>query len=254
MVRRWYAKIVAQLLALGLFVIAMQWVTPLVAADERILVLPPHAPDLARVIFVHHPAREAVSPTCSDEVRDFKLISGGIRWSSDALPVPVSINPTGAENANGNALNSNAVRTAVAAAFSTWDAEVAVGIFDNPTTSSEVGIVDDGINNNSWASLSSVFPGAIAVTSIAYNPQTKAIIEVDTVFNSDVPWSTTGDVNAFDVQNAAAHESGHWLALNDLQATRDCGLTMYGSTTEGETSKRTLGTGDVRGVHRLYGP
>lgn len=71
------------------------------------------------------------------------------------------------------------------------------------------------------------------------------IQEADMCFNDYYVWSTTGAPGAFDVQNVATHEFGHFLPLRDLYAPQDSEQTMYGYTGLGETKKRSLEWGDL---------
>jgi hypothetical protein len=50
------------------------------------------------------------------------------------------------------------------------------------------------------------------------------------------------------VQNIATHEFGHWVGLDDLYATTDKDLTMYGYGETKELKKDSLGLGDITGA------
>lgn len=80
----------------------------------------------------------------------------------------------------------------------------------------------------------------------------RQIVEWDMIFEDEkFSWSTTGDASAMDFDSIATHELGHAVGLADLYNT--CvDETMYGYTTEGETKKRDLHTGDLRGANILY--
>jgi len=67
-----------------------------------------------------------------------------------------------------------------------------------------------------------------------------------------IVWTSTGEVDEFDVRNAATHEIGHTFILNDLYDSSNSAQTMYGHTEEGETKKRTLATGDKWGAQHIY--
>ena len=49
------------------------------------------------------------------------------------------------------------------------------------------------------------------------------------------------------------HELGHTLLLDDLRSPRDGALTMHAYTWLGDTIKRTLGSGDMQGIKKIYG-
>lgn len=106
-----------------------------------------------------------------------------------------------------------------------------------------------------WGKLGS---GTIAVTYIRYNTATKVVVDVDTVFNSRYPWyifTATSDCIsspvAYDIQDIATHEFGHWIGLDDLYSDDDKDLTMYGYGAGGELKKRTLELGDIAGANEV---
>jgi len=83
-------------------------------------------------------------------------------------------------------------------------------------------------------------------------------VEVDTVFNKRHPWAIFpgspechDTPHAYDLQNIATHEFGHWVGLDDLYDDSDKDLTMYGFSAGGEVKKRSLGTGDITGRNEL---
>ncbi|MFA5247729.1 MAG: matrixin family metalloprotease [Patescibacteria group bacterium] len=78
------------------------------------------------------------------------------------------------------------------------------------------------------------------------------ITDIDLVFNTYYSWSTSGGAGAFDVQNIATHEFGHWLALNDLSGAGNTEKTMYYQAAYGETKKRTLESDDLNGINYIY--
>ena len=96
--------------------------------------------------------------------------------------------------------------------------------------------------------------GIIAANYFWFNPATKEMIESDVRFNTYYAWSVadTCSGNMMDLQNIATHEFGH-AGLNDLYLSKTAELTMYGYSSDGETKKRTLGTGDISGIQALYG-
>ena len=55
-----------------------------------------------------------------------------------------------------------------------------------------------------------------------------------------------------DLQNIATHEFGHGAGLDDLYEDSCSEETMYGYAENGETKKRTLGSGDIAGIVELY--
>jgi hypothetical protein len=117
-----------------------------------------------------------------------------------------------------------------------------------------------------WAALND--PGAIAVTIIWANTRTKIVVDIDTIFNLDsgLAWTqatlkddpddavlpTNTGAYDNDVQNIMTHEAGHWLVLNDLYTDAASEQTMYGYAGDGEVKKRSLESGDMAGVLKIY--
>lgn len=56
-----------------------------------------------------------------------------------------------------------------------------------------------------------------------------------------------------DLQNIATHEMGHAIGLADIYTSECSEVTMYGSSSMGETKKRTLAAADISGIRALYG-
>ncbi len=214
------------------------------------------ASDIERGVFVHYPhakdqARGGGSAT-GDQVNDYKY--NGIHWSGVTPTVNYEVNP-----ANSLGLSESEIVNAVSTAFGEW-------MGNNPSDGKYIRFVDngltnldtptnpsmDGANTVSFEPLNSAYPNAIAVTFYWYSRGSKALLETDTVFNSDLPWSTSGDSTSYDLQNIATHEFGHWLVLGDLYSSRDSALTMYGYGGLGEIIKRDLGRGDITGINKIY--
>ncbi len=110
---------------------------------------------------------------------------------------------------------------------------------------------------------------AIAITYIWYNTLTRELVDVDTALNSNVAYAwwqnsidgdpdkatwTEGQSSAYDVdiQNIMTHEAGHWLVLDDLYQKPANSQTMYGISAQFELKKRSLESGDIAGIQRIY--
>lgn len=147
---------------------------------------------------------------------------------------------------------------ALLSATGTWDAAGAnwafgghQGTLSDPDLD---GAVRDGRNTVSFADTGS----SVATTYNWYFRSARGdIIETDLVFNN-VDWTYAIDAcenpNAFDLENIAAHEFGHWLALDDQYRKGDTEKTMYGYVDYGECKKRDLWPTDVNGIIAIYGP
>jgi len=201
---------------------------------------PSTLPKLEKVTFVHY-ANSSSKPVWDDTVTDYKLIAGGVKWTSI---ISYSVNP------NESGLDPEVVRSTLEASSETWDNATGFELFAAPTITFESVVSGDRKNTVGWGLLSS---GIIAVNQLWYNPATKEIVEFDVIFNTGYPWGTDNSTNKMDLQNIATHELGH-NGLGDLRSPKDQALTMYAYSALGETIKRTLGNGDTLGSQKLYGP
>src|SRR3989344_4942706 len=96
--------------------------------------------------------------------------------------------------------------------------------------------------------------GVIAVTSVWYTRVGKQIVEFDQRYNTRFAWGdATIDSSKMDLENIAVHELGHAVGLADIYSTSCLDVTMYGYSTEGETSKITLEQPDITGLQTMYG-
>jgi len=155
----------------------------------------------------------------------------GIHWASNKIPVgySVSIGPGAPSSAS----------AAIQAGFQVWNSA-------GTSFSFRMG----GGSSVSWGRIDG--SGKIlAVATVWYDPGSKEIARATVTFDSSEKWATDGRTkDAYDVQNTAAHEAGHWLMLNDVGCPEE---TMYRYVAPGETKKRSLGSGDIAGVRFIYG-
>ncbi len=87
-------------------------------------------------------------------------------------------------------------------------------------------------------------------------------VDCDIISNLKYKWGIDPDGDGpaklpkgyFDVCNIATHEAGHITGLDDLYATADSEMTMYGYSKAGETKKITLEIGDTNGCIAIYEP
>jgi hypothetical protein len=218
-------------------------------------------PDLERIVFVH-PKVKDVKPSPVKPPKEPVLYSySRYHWSN--LPVTYYYNPSSSPVSN--------AQEGVIASFEAWEAAGSgVDFTFGGTTGILPGLdvsVPDYKNVVGWAPLND--PGAIAITIIWSNTRTKLVVDTDTIFNLDSGYTwvqgsisegidpdlaqlTNTSAYDVDVQNIMTHEAGHWLVLNDLYTDVASEQTMYGYASDLELKKRSLESGDIAGVNKIY--
>jgi len=218
-----------------------------------------------KIVFIHYPKNEpgkASKSATGGGVLSSTYKYTGIHWFD--MPVNYIVNPAN------SGVDAGVTGTAVQASFAAWDNASGPLQFSYAGSMGLAAGKYDGSNVISWANISTLYPRAIAVTSIWYYRNSKEITEVDTQMNNGpgfawsytIPDATTGyddpgngpveGATTYDIRNIMTHEAGHWIMLGDLYNSRDSFLTMYGYGSLGELRKDTLGYGDVLGVRRAY--
>ena len=236
-------------------------------------------PDIQKKVFVHFekPREQGVGPPPGKGGGDsekgfYKLISGGVRWPAESLPVKIEVNLAGSgfEGLDADEDGILDALEAIGLAAEEWDdgdysitvggswSGVDVNLFDDQIVLTSKGYEDlawdssklDGANTLVWGDYPT--EGVIAVTILWYNVKTKEILEFDIVFDTDYVWSLDGEPGKMDLQNIATHELGHGLGLDDLTQSKASEETMYAYSDYGEVKKRDLYLGDQEGITKLY--
>ena len=200
------------------------------------------------------------SPDCSDcqgsngneKSKCYGFIAKGLKLKETKTYVINRTNSFGLSNAF--------VESAVSAGAEAWDEQVSQELFNNSYAVNDSVVSGQLDGNNAIAFGDYPQQGVIAVTHIwGYfygNPKTREIIEFDITWDTDFVWENAADSNnsnVMDLQNISTHEFGHAAGMDDLYETSCMEETMYGYSEEGETKKRTLETGDITGIKKLYG-
>ncbi len=201
--------------------------------------------DIERVDFIHY-AKPTAHPSGPKAAACYKLM--GVKWKS--LPVNYVINPS-----NPQGLSEQFVASTVSTGAETWDNATTAELFNNAYSVNYT--AQYGVQNFQNAIAFGNYPDSsvIAVTSVWFMRPGKQIVEFDMLFNTMYAWgdSTTANSSVMDLQNIATHELGHSAGLDDIYSTSCSAVTMYGYSTYGETSKRTLEQPDITGLQQMYG-
>jgi len=202
---------------------------------------------LDKITFIHYKdgtikggGGAAMAPTC------YKLL--GIKWRT--LPVSYVINPNG--------YNTTFVTDAISASIAEWDSHTSATLFNGYTVDRSATWDDIAVNvdyKNEYVFGTYSEPNVIAVTNIWYTRYAKQIVDYDVLFNTKFAWgdATKSGSSVMDLQSIATHETGHGIGLADIYSNSCSTVTMYGYSTEGETTKKTLEAADITGLRKLYG-
>lgn len=210
-------------------------------------------PDLEKIEFIHYkkgygkPEGRGKPPKAPACYKFLTLGKNPIKWQE--LPVNYVINPT-----NPKGLDESFIANTVSTSAETWDVATTKELMNDTYTIDYTATY--GVQNYENAIAFGNYPtaGVIAVTTVWYNPVTKAIVEFDVMFDTDWSWGdATVDATKMDLQNIATHELGHGVGLADVYEDACSAVTMYGYSDYGETQKRTLETPDITGLQKLYG-
>ncbi|UCC90217.1 MAG: hypothetical protein JSW24_03495 [Dehalococcoidia bacterium] len=231
--------------------------TFIAASSFSVALAKPAAPapkDIDKVVFIHYRAPGKpwwAGPKEPKEKEDegYKLFRGGVKWAE--LPVSYAIN----ENVDASA------RAEITAAFEEWDANTTKELYNNTVgTTDKAGANQNWENTIAWVD-TIANSNIIAITTFWFYVNTKELFEFDIEFNANFAWGIDPDgegteyelTSAMDIRNIATHEAGHTLVLSDLYQGQYAGMTMYGYSEYGEVKKISLESGDIAGLHKLYG-
>jgi hypothetical protein len=131
----------------------------------------------------------------------------------------------------------------------------------SPSTSANP-CTNDGLNTAAFRSTmcGSRFGDAIAATVLVFNSSTGALVDTDTVFNSQIPWSTYpgplqrdafGGQTIQDFHRVAIHEFGHVLGLDHPD---EFGQSVVAIMNSRVSDIDELQPDDIAGVNAVYRP
>ena len=210
------------------------------------------APDLEKIEFIHYKkdfakpeaAKAPKPPSCYKFLTPTK-----IRWKT--LPVSYIINP-----ANLQVLDETFVTTAIFNGAEEWDEWTSKELMNDAYSIDYTATYGAQNYQNTISFGDYPTEGVIAVTTVWYNPATKAIVEFDIMFDTDWIWGDAANPetpSVMDLQNIATHEFGHGVGLGDIYDSACSEVTMYGYSNYGEIKKRNLEQPDITGLQTLYG-
>lgn len=210
---------------------------------------------LSKVTFIHYRKEVANiknSAKGGGSLSCYNFLGKGVYWKNN-LPRTLFVNTASFDN-----LEGNFVLSAIENSAETWDGAVTTDLFSTTVASSSANWDDTAPDGNSEivrAAYSNSDVIAVAnVWGYFGGPiNTREIVDFDILFNSSFNWGdATLDSTKMDLQNIATHELGHGWGLGDIYQNTCSSVTMYGYSTEGETSKRTLEQSDITGIKKLY--
>lgn len=199
--------------------------------------------DLERVDFIHY-AKPPNAGSGKNGESCYKLL--GVKWRS--LPVNYVINPL-----NPQSLTEQFVTSAISTSVETWDSATSSELFNDVYSVNYT--AQYGVQNFENAIVFGDYPdnNVIGVTTVWYTPVGRRLVEFDILLNTRFAWGdATLNSSVMDLQNIATHELGHGTGLDDIYSTTCAAVTMYGYSSYGETSKRTLEQPDILGLQKMY--
>jgi predicted Zn-dependent protease len=182
------------------------------------------------------------SDVCGAGTYAYSYLVSGVKWRT--FPVTFAIDATNSH------IDINAAKTAVRKAFAAIDAlNQPAGIFFQETSNYAAAKI-----KFTWKYIDGPY-NKLGYTTFSYRTDTKALISATVTLDSGDKYFISptercgGSGSLFDIQNIATHEIGHAINLGHVS---DKLQSMYPSSLAGETLKRTLGNGDIRGISNLY--
>ena len=189
-------------------------------------------------------------PSPPTESSCYGFLATGAKWKTAESYI---VDPTNQGN-----LDEGIIRSNLALDISKWENSANYNILGDEVA----GDVDENnignLNNKNEVMFGDIDgQGVIGVTIVwgifGGRPNKRVLVEWDMIFDdADFDWSLSGEAGKMDFENIATHELGHAVGMDDLYETTCSEMTMYGYADNGETKKRTLETGDILGIQKLY--
>jgi hypothetical protein len=177
-----------------------------------------------------------------------------VRWNTSAINIVLS---TSLQNPPANIKAGSDVEGAARRALRRWSD--ASGITFNITVGAvDVSTLSDGVTVISVSANNAPFVGTGERTGRArvfFDSITGAISEADMAINPNLPFSTDGTHDTYDLESTFVHEIGHMLGLEHSGVV---GATMQPRQVRNffdlrQPTPRTLSDDDIAGIRSLYG-
>ena len=179
---------------------------------------------------------------------------GPLRWGDADMPIRYWFDPRNTPAGLESSIEF------IIRAYQTWQDDPASGFtvsYNGNRTDRDWGI-SDGINIFCWRFIDGN-SGILGVTRsyFGYIPDvydSLRLVDSDIELDTSDYWSATEAPapDRIDVQAVATHEIGHLVGLADLYSPEDSAMTMFGYTSTGDVTQRTLEWGDQAGLRQLH--
>ncbi|MHC5060196.1 MAG: matrixin family metalloprotease [Planctomycetota bacterium] len=217
---------------------------------------------LSKITFIHFKKAPARPPWAGggggkeeEEEGVYGYIAKGAKWKTEA---DILLNPIFDENPDGSL--DSLVIDATTTGLTEWETadganlQIFGDIFIDETVTYADG-ARRGYNTITFGPYTN--PGVIGITTVwgyfTGPPRQREIIETHLLLNDDLEWGDAAiDPALMDIQNILTHELGHCAGMGDIYEAGGVKETMYGYSEEGETNKRDLYFGDIKGITELY--
>lgn len=150
---------------------------------------------------------------------------------------------------------NNELLSIATTSITTWDTETTFGLLGEGSINTTAGFEEVIDGKNSYSNGDYPTQGVIAVCRTWWNSAGE-IVEYDIMFDTDFDWSldceTDDCTTKMDLQNIATHEIGHAFGLLDVYQRPCKKVTMFGYSSYGDISKRTLEQQDINGLQLIY--